>query len=235
MTSRTAETSEPPSERSRRRPSATAAGLVSALLVPPLYALVARPILFPDASAPLATAVGLAVLWVLVLALLALVRIGEGRPWRSIGLRPLPLRWLAAAVGIGIGLSLLVPLLGALAATLLPADDAATVGSVVERSWPVLLVAVITAAMTEEVLFRGYAMERLLELTGSTWLAVLVPLAAFTLTHAGGWSTAHVVGVVLPLGLALGLLYLVRRNLLLNVVVHFLIDVPLVVLAAAAG
>ncbi len=234
-----AERTTPAEERrdvgSRVRP-VVAFGLLIALVLPPLYALVLQPALFQDASSPTATAVGLAVMWALCLAVLALVRFVERRPWASVGVRPPGLRWLVLAAGIGLVLSLLVPALGALAELLLPTGDSGTVGSVGARHhWLVLLLAVLTAAVTEEVLFRGYALERLLELSGSKTLAAIVSLASFTLTHGGSWALSHVIGVVIPLGAALTLLYLWRRNLIVVIVAHFVVDLPLVFLGAVAG
>lgn len=95
-----------------------------------------------------------------------------------------------------------------------------------------MLAAVLTAAVTEELLFRAYAMERLLAATGSRATAVVVPLAFFVLAHTASWDLAHVFGVVLPLGLTFSLLYLWRRNLPFMMILHLLVDAPLVILAA---
>lgn len=205
-------------------------GLVVALVLPTIFALAVNP-LGESIGADLASVLGLVVMWLLAAVVVVLVLRGEKRGLSSTGVRPTSALWVLAAVGIGIGLSLLVPLLSLAASTLLPA----TGGGVIEaasRPWPLLLLAVITAAVTEEVLFRGYAIERMLELTGSRVAAVAVPLAFFTVMHAGSWNPAHVLGVVLPLGLALSLLYLWKRNLLIVIVAHLIVDLPLVVIAA---
>ena len=216
-------------------PAAGAVGLCVALGVPVLYALVLHPVLVePRLSPTAATLTGLGAMWLLAgFVLLLTVRV-EALPLTSIGLVPTSVRGVLLATGAGFVLCLLVPLLSVAAGRLLPGAEAGTIGDVVTGSWVVLLVAVVTAAVTEEVLFRGYAMERILSTTGSRAAAVVVPLVCFVLLHAGGWSPAHVVGVVIPLGLALSLLYLWTRNLILVVVTHFVADLPLVVIAAAA-
>ena len=61
----------------------------------------------------------------------------------------------------------------------------------------------------------------------------LVGLAVFTVIHAAGWNAAHVIGVVLPLGAILALLYLWRRQIWFVIIVHTVIDLPLVVMALA--
>lgn len=94
--------------------------------------------------------------------------------------------------------------------------------------WWILLLSVVTAGVTEEVLFRGYPLERLYEMTGNKWLSGLISLAFFVAIHAAGWNMAHVVGVVIPLGIILTGLYFWRRNLLFVMIVHVVIDLPLV-------
>ena len=74
-----------------------------------------------------------------------------------------------------------------------------------------LLVMVLTASVTEELLFRSYPIERLARLTGKRWPGALLSLAAFVAFHLHGWNLGHVVGVVLPLGAVMTGLYLWRR------------------------
>lgn len=87
----------------------------------------------------------------------------------------------------------------------------------------------VTTSITEEMVYRGYALPRLEQLTGRVWLAVLIPAAAFALAHLtppfGGMEpvlmrflTLFFVGVVLEL------LYLRYRRLLPLIVGHYLID-----------
>lgn len=94
-----------------------------------------------------------------------------------------------------------------------------------------LTLGVITAAVTEEVLFRGYALERLKQRTGRWSLAGLISVGVFTVIHLPGWGRAHALGVVLPMGAALTALYIWKRNLVLVMLVYLVIDAPLIVLA----
>jgi membrane protease YdiL (CAAX protease family) len=212
-------------------------GLSAALLLAPAYALLVRPALVrADVHDRTEALLGLTLLWLLAGALLLVIRRGEHSPWRSVGIRPTPLRWILAALTVGVALALLVPLLSVVAARLLPATgDGGIVAVTTSLPWTVILLAVVTAAVTEELLFRAYPVERLLAGTGSRAVAVALPLASFTVTHAQGWAVAHVVGVVMPLGLALSALYLWRRNLLVVVLAHLVTDLPLLVLATTAG
>lgn len=87
----------------------------------------------------------------------------------------------------------------------------------------------ITTSITEEMVYRGYALPRIERLTGRVWLAVLLPASAFALAHL----TPPFIGVDLIMirfltlflvGVVLELLYLRYRRLLPLIVGHYLID-----------
>lgn len=217
----------------RRRRLGRALGLCFALVLPVAYTVFVGPLwLEPRLNAIPYALSGMAVFWGSTLGVLVVVRYYEGRSLTSLGLRPLTMRGLLLALGFGIGLSLSVPLLTLAAALFLPSPDE---GSVLETAvrFPVwlLLLSVVTAAVTEEILFRAYPLERLPGAGRFPFAGILLGLGAFVTVHASGWNAAHVLGVVLPLGLALTALYLWRRELWFVVIVHALVDLPLVVLA----
>jgi membrane protease YdiL (CAAX protease family) len=202
--------------------------------MPPVLALVVAPRL--AGLGTLGTAVNLAAMWALAVALFAWARLRGERSAAALGMVALPARWVLIGVGVGVGLAMIIPLLSSAAAMVLPSAASGSIGDAAGGTPPlVLIAAVVTAAFTEEFVFRSYALDALAERTGSPLLAALVSLAAFTATHMGAWNAAHIAGVVIPLGAVLTALYLWRRNLWLNVLVHLLIDLPLVVMAAASA
>jgi len=79
------------------------------------------------------------------------------------------------------------------------------------------------AAVVEEILFRGYAIERLQELTGSILSAAVISWLAFTAMHINSWG---VVFLIYPgfHGVILTLLYVWRRNLSSNIIAHWVVD-----------
>lgn len=206
-------------------------GLVCALAVPLLYNFVVDPYVVANATRPDGRAiVGYAVYWTLAAALVVLTAVVERRPLSTIGLRRLSPGLLGLAVATGVVLALLVPLVAwVIEAVGGDSSDVADVASPT-ASW-VLAIGVVTNAVTEEVVFRGYAIERLTERTGRRWMGALISLAVFVAIHLPNWSLAHVVGVVVPLGVALTGLYLWKRNATFVVIVHLVINAPLVVLA----
>ena len=83
-------------------------------------------------------------------------------------------------------------------------------------------VLVIVVAIAEEVIFRGYLILRLHEVTGSTVIAVLVSSVIFAAGH-GYEGTAGVVTVGF-LGLAFAIVYVRTQSLTAPIVMHFLQD-----------
>ncbi|HSM70377.1 MAG TPA: type II CAAX endopeptidase family protein [Anaerolineales bacterium] len=210
--------------------SAVMTGLLLALLGLPVIAMLTSN--FPEQTRAIW---GLALTWIVAIALLILVKYGEGRPYSSIGFSPITIKEGLLAIGIGIVLSISVPLLTLLASQFLPsAEDGSILDATVQNSWQMLLLGVLTAGITEEIIFRGYLIERLQELTGRPLIAVGVSVLAFALPHILNWNVTHVLGVVLPLGLILSWLYLWKRNILFNMIVHVVIDLPLVFIALAS-
>ncbi|KAB1197635.1 MULTISPECIES: type II CAAX prenyl endopeptidase Rce1 family protein [Haloferax] len=81
----------------------------------------------------------------------------------------------------------------------------------------------LTAGVTEEALFHGYAIERLLEATGNPLLAGGVSFAAFTASHAMGWNRGAVVRIAVP-ALLTTVIYLLVRDVVALMAIHALND-----------
>ena len=80
-----------------------------------------------------------------------------------------------------------------------------------------------------EILYRGYPIERLNRLTGRIWPGAVISLIIFVVFHLPS-GLGHTVGLVLPIGVILTGLYVWKRNLTLNIAVHFLTDSLILVL-----
>ena len=94
---------------------------------------------------------------------------------------------------------------------------------------PVWLLALtcVRGGVAEELFYRGYAIERLNAVGLSCFWAAAIPMLIFSLGH---WNTGwpNVVNAFL-LGSVLSLFYIWRRDLLANMIGHFLVDVISVV------
>jgi membrane protease YdiL (CAAX protease family) len=93
---------------------------------------------------------------------------------------------------------------------------------------------VVTAAVTEELLYRGYAIGIGQHLLGSIWLACVLSVAVFTLAHLR-MGLANLVPVF-ACALAITLLFTVTNNLWSCIVVHAILDgIAVIVMPIVAG
>ena len=162
--------------------------------------------------------------WALIALVLLYALIVERKPLSSIGLRRPT--WKTFAFGIGTAVFTLLAvgltiqfIFSALHLT--QNQEALKQIAGLPLWYKVLLVT--RAAVGEELLFRGYGIERIEELTGSKLLAGLVTLVLFTFGHLSYWGAAQLIVAGLA-GLVLTILYLWRRDLGANIVAHWVID-----------
>jgi membrane protease YdiL (CAAX protease family) len=171
-------------------------------------------------------------MWLLVAAVLAIVLYWEKRPLASIGLE-MPSR-RQVAVGVGAGLAGLV--LGILATGVAVAafnlEQPETLSTLGELSLPVKLAIVGTAVVTEEVLWRGYPIERLTELTGSLWIGAATSFVVFLAVHYPAWG---IVGAIPQAVFTLALVgvYVWSRNVVACILTHTVINVVMVLVFPA--
>ena len=83
---------------------------------------------------------------------------------------------------------------------------------------------VLTAAFTEETLYRAYPIGRLEALTGSVWPGAIITSVLFVMAHMGTNSVAEILFIITPVAAAMTALYLWKRNFLFVVIVHFVVD-----------
>jgi membrane protease YdiL (CAAX protease family) len=170
-------------------------------------------------------------LWVLTLAVLAIVRMGERRPLASIGLGRFTLGSLGFGLLAGVMAILAFPLC-AIVLKLLGVQSQAAAGVAAMGALPLWarLLTLATAGFCEEVLYRGYPITRLQALTGSRILAVILPGLVFVAVHAPSWGAAHLLYVSV-VTVIMTVLFLWRKDLWSNVIAHLATDaVPLLLM-----
>jgi membrane protease YdiL (CAAX protease family) len=165
-----------------------------------------------------------AIWWVLAGMILLWVLRVERRSLSSIGLRPPTWRTFAWGLGssalmmatVMLSYAVIFPALG------LKMNIAAVHGLTQVPLW-LQTATMVRAGVVEEILFRGYAIERLWALTGSIWVAAGLSAAVFVAVHISSWGYAQL--IVVGFGaVILTLLYLFRRDLVSNMLAHFLTD-----------
>jgi membrane protease YdiL (CAAX protease family) len=82
----------------------------------------------------------------------------------------------------------------------------------------------IMAGVIEETLWRGYAIERLAQKTGRRWLTGLALALGFALVHLATYGPADAAKLLVPAA-GFTVLFLVRRDLMSNIIAHSLYNV----------
>jgi membrane protease YdiL (CAAX protease family) len=94
---------------------------------------------------------------------------------------------------------------------------------------------VVTAAVCEEFIFRGFGIEELASLTGSVWFAGLVTWLGFSMAHVASYGLGPALVFFALLGAFLTVLYLWRRNLPYCNLLHAILDGVSIFLGPALG
>ena len=209
-----------------RRSMSTMVALLLALAIPALP--ISR---WENEFAGVGHLVGYEVIWwILTFSVLAYVRSVENRSLSSIGFRNVSF-W-DVLIGLGSGLLMLAGIAG-IYYGLLPAlhlSESRQADQLMATPFWWRFISVIRAAIGEEILFRGFAVERGRELFGSLRIASTLSWIVFTLEHVSTWGWSHVFIAGFG-GLLLTLLYVWRRNLWINIIAHFVVDGASVLLA----
>ncbi|MFC5369048.1 CPBP family intramembrane glutamic endopeptidase [Salinirubrum litoreum] len=161
--------------------------------------------------------------WVLAGAIVTLVVYWERRDVASIGLE-LPGR---RDVAVGIGAGLLATVIGLLvtggAVAVFDLQAPPTLSAIAELSLPVQVGIVGTAVVTEEILWRGYPIERLTELTGNVWIGGVVSGLVFLAVHLPAWGLVGAIPQSVFTTFLVGV-YVWRRNVVVTMLTHGVIN-----------
>lgn len=208
---------------SDKRARDTRAQLFGAILILIVFQFPLSGYLIPGKS--LAAEVGReGVFWTITLILVAYVVFIERRSLSSIGLTRI--NWKSIAFGVAAAFVMVAGFVAIYTAVFpalgQPANESAA-DAVKSTPFWFRFALVVRAALFEEIYYRGFAIERLTELTGLRWLAALVSLVAFTFAHLSYWGWAHLIVAAFG-GIVLTGLYLYRRDLGSNMIAHLITD-----------
>lgn len=162
-------------------------------------------------------------MWLLLLLIILWIYFVEKRAITSIGWKKLTVKTILSGIGLGLVVFILFGILTTVIQAIGLELSQETAELIAGQSIPFLLLIALRAAVVEEVLYRGYAFERIYDLTKSNWIAGLVPVIIFTLVHLS-WGVGHLVFVFFA-GSLFMLAYMSKRNLGLIVIAHFITDV----------
>jgi len=158
-------------------------------------------------------------IWISAVALLVIVGRGEHLSFRSIGLGT-SRWWVSILWGLVIAV-VSAAIVGALAYL---TGYGHGPGSAAFEKLPLWLITLIVfrAGVVEELFYRGYAIERLQMVGFGRFWSVTIPLVIFSLGHWSG-GAANIL-IALAAGAVLTGFYLWRRDLVANMIGHWLVD-----------
>ncbi len=205
-----------------RRRIFTWAGVSLAMLGPGAVAWLSRPV--SGQFTLRASVSGLGLFCLLIICVVAIARLGEQLGLNQMGFKRTS--WRSAPSAILLALFFMFVLgpiaYGALAYVAPGSFDSGERSLAGLPLWYVGVTIIIVAA-GEEWLYRGYAIERLEELTGSTFAAGIISLLMFGMAHLPLWGLSAALSTVAS-GAIFTVLYIWRRDIVALAVAHVLID-----------
>ncbi len=161
--------------------------------------------------------------WFIALILLALIFFWERKSFASIGLGKMTgkdLLWGVGGFFAGVvSFIVTIPLVNALGLGTTSEGIAQLAGVPIGLRVAI----VVTAGITEEILFRGYAIERLGSLTGRIGVGAMIAYVVFVALHIPVWGPGGAIQIGVW-SLIITALYVKRRNLPACMVMHILND-----------
>ena len=133
--------------------------------------------------------------------------------------------WITVASGVALWAvgELVLPVITAPLARLFGTPGVESGISELASMPPALRVFVaIGAGAVEELLYRGFAIERLSRLTRRRWVAGAIAATLFGLAHVPSWGLGFALSNDLPFGIYATVFYLWRRDLVANMIAHSL-------------
>lgn len=162
--------------------------------------------------------------WAAIIVVLLYIAFVERRRFASVGFRRPKWFDIVLAVIAGILMAFGITVIYFVIFPLLHLKmNAGVMKSLMQTPFWYRFALVTRAAVAEELMFRGYPIERILESTGSRILAAVLTCAAFTYAHLASWGAAQLI-VAGYGGVILTILYLWRRNLWANMLAHWIAD-----------
>ncbi|MFC6865341.1 CPBP family intramembrane glutamic endopeptidase [Halomicroarcula sp. GCM10025817] len=91
---------------------------------------------------------------------------------------------------------------------------------------------VVTAVVTEEILWRGYPIERLTEVTGNVWIGAVVSGTVFLAVHFPAWGIVGAIPQAVFTLVIVGV-YVWSRNVVACMLTHGVINVVMILVLPA--
>ncbi len=166
--------------------------------------------------------------WILAGVIILIVLFWENRNLSSIGIKKLSIKTGFQAILFGIVAVILGVLTLGLFYNVLGLKEPSELSRVSELPLIVKLLTITTAAITEEILYRGYSIERIKDLSGSITLGGLISGFIFLAIHYPGWGLSGAIPQIIFSIFLIGF-YIKKRNLTACIVMHWIINFLMII------
>ena len=167
--------------------------------------------------------------WFLVILLSFLIFFWENKNLNSVGVKKTNTKTIIQALGLALSAVIISLLILGLAINIFNIQQPSTLSQVSSLSLLVKLLTITTAAITEEFLYRGYAIERIYNLTGNLKLGGLISAFIFLAIHFPAWGIAGAIPQFV-FAVFLTTFYIYKRNLIACIVMHWLINFTMIII-----
>ncbi len=206
-------------EAPRNRASTTLA-LVLLVMAWPAFYVVVTSRLFDEPSVSVAVALQTAYCG-LAVAILAIALHSERSSPASLGVKRPTWQTLALAAALLVIVQFLAPLATTPVIQFFGTDAVdAQVRTLARLPIWLRVVMAVTGGAIEEALYRGYATDRLVRMTGSRWIGGGLAAVGFGLAHIPAWGSVFALAADLPMGVLMTMAYIWRRDLIANILAH---------------
>jgi membrane protease YdiL (CAAX protease family) len=166
--------------------------------------------------------------WILTGILIAIIFFWEKRNLSSIKILKPEVKTLLMAVGFGV-ISVVVGVLSlGIFYNVLELKQPEALSSVGNLPLIIKLITITTAAITEEIFYRGYAIERIGEITNNYKIGAVISGLIFIAIHYPAWGLAGAIPQIIFAIFLIGF-YLYKRNLIACIVMHWVINFLMIV------
>jgi membrane protease YdiL (CAAX protease family) len=167
--------------------------------------------------------------WIALALLLVFVFAVERRPAASVGIRSA--RWTHILLALAVAVVTVVVSYGTFFAIQGNQVDQGTQTGQIITSLPFIQLVhlVVNAAAVEEFFYRGFLIERLIDLTARPWLAGVISYVLFVAGHLAGSGVTATLTLTAIGALPLVGFYLWRRNIWLCAGIHAVLDLPILI------
>mgnify|MGYP006304148183 CR=1 FL=1 len=167
--------------------------------------------------------------WLIVVLILSIIIYWEKRKLSSIGFKKLTIKTTLISILLGIVAVVLAVLTLGVLYNVLGLKEPSTLSTISELPLIVKLFTITTAAITEEILYRGYSIERIKDMSSSIIIGGLISGFIFLAMHFPDWGLAGAIPQIIFTIFLIGY-YIKKRNLLACIIMHWVINFMMIII-----